>query len=211
MLWCLCSSSLHSLSLHCSSTRGPGPLWCSWCPSPTPEDPRWAREWHTGSHSFSSAGLLSKSGPFTPSHVCVGLFISEKEVKMDEEIALPKPISCHVMLVYTNKWNINVEENHPQERRMFLALWLMWVGFVCLFPRTVSWLWRRSRQEMVARGFSTSRRTPLSPRQFSWMLSWATAPCTWRYHWSRFLKAARRGEGGANNNNPTVKKKMLMF
>uniref|UniRef100_A0A8C6P7S4 Ornithine decarboxylase antizyme 1b n=1 Tax=Nothobranchius furzeri TaxID=105023 RepID=A0A8C6P7S4_NOTFU len=35
-----------SLSLHSSSTRGPGPLW--------------AREWHTGSHFFSSAALYSK-------------------------------------------------------------------------------------------------------------------------------------------------------
>lgn len=29
--------------LQCCRHIVPGPLWCSWCPSPTVEDPRWAR------------------------------------------------------------------------------------------------------------------------------------------------------------------------
>ncbi len=44
------SFKLICLSLPCSCAvlgsrqQAPGPLWCSWCPSPTNEDPGWARD-----------------------------------------------------------------------------------------------------------------------------------------------------------------------
>lgn len=40
----LTSASPVASRLHCSRQQAPGPLWCSWCPSPTNEDPEWARD-----------------------------------------------------------------------------------------------------------------------------------------------------------------------
>lgn len=38
--------SLNSCTeVQCCRHLAPGPLWCSWCPSPIVEDPRWARDW----------------------------------------------------------------------------------------------------------------------------------------------------------------------
>lgn len=46
-----------------SRQQAPGPLWCSWCPSPTDEDPGWARDRQGSPSQCTAQGRKVDSDP----------------------------------------------------------------------------------------------------------------------------------------------------
>ncbi len=82
------------LSLPCSCAvlgsrqQAPGPLWCSWCPSPTNEDPGWARD---GQGSPSQCTAQGKNTDLYNFHI---LALSLVHPKMKKLPKMYSPSGC---------------------------------------------------------------------------------------------------------------------